>query len=367
MADRTLTILELTASGDTAGATRSIAELSRGLKERGHRVILGARPQSYIYRTLGLAGIETIPFRFHRKYSLADARRVAHVARDRNVDVVNAHASKDRYAAILAKLAFGMKARVVVTRRVMPSSGGGALQGWFYAKGSDRIVAVSDAVREALVASGTPRGSVVTIPNGLPRARFDRPNPGPDPVLAKELALPGDGRPVLGVVSRLKDQADVLRALPMIGRPATVVFVGIQRTPALQRLEEELDAGHAVRYVPFAWDVLPYYGLLDLSILPSRIEGLSQTLLESMALGIPVVASRAGGNTDVLRHGENGLFYEPQDPKDLAAQIVRILDDAPLRARIVDAARVTATVDFSLERTIERTEELYRSLVNGRE
>ena len=361
-----LTILQLTASGDTAGATRSIIELCLGLARRGNRVVLGARPESHIFATLSKAGIETEPVAFRRKLSLKDARRVAAIAAGCGAHVVNAHASKDRYAAISARLLFGMRARLVVTRRVMPSSDGGALQGWFYARGSDRIVAVSEAVKEALVRRGIPRGHVTTIPNGLPPTRFPRGNPGRDAALMAELGLP-PGRPVVGVVSRLKDQSDLLRALQHLARPVSVLFVGIKRVAELERLEAKLAGRHEVRYVEFAWDVLPYYGLLDLSVLPSRIEGLSQTLLESMSLGIPTIASRAGGNTDVIRHGENGLLFDPGDATGLAAELERLLGDDVLRDRVRSAAIHTATEEFSLARTIERTERLYRDLLAGRQ
>lgn len=359
-----LTILQLTASGDTAGATRSVVELTLGLARRGHRVLLGARPESYIFRTLGEAGVRTFPIPFRRKLSLRDARNVARIAREEGVDVVNAHASKDRYAAALARLAYGMTSKVVITRRVMPSSGGGRLQGTFYKLGSDRMVAVSQAVAEALVGTGVPRGHITTIFNGLPPARIAAATPARDERLARSLDLP-EGLPVLGIVSRRKDQDDVLRALPLLDTPVAVLFVGIKRAPDLALLERLVPAQHAVRYVDFAWDVLPYYALMDVSILPSRIEGLSQTLLESMALGLPTIASRAGGNVDILRHGANGLLYEPCDPRDLAAQIASLLASPELRSRLAGEGRRTALVEFSFERTLDATEALYRSLAGG--
>lgn len=362
MAEPPLTVLQLTASGDTAGATRSIVELSLALAARGHRVLLGARPESHIYERLGKAGIPVEPIAFRRKMSLRDARRVADVARAHGVDVVNAHASKDRYAAIVARALFSMQARVVITRRVMPSSSGGAIQGWLYSRGTDRIVAVSDAVKAALVRLGTPAEHVTTIRNGLSPERVGRVRPPRSEALLAELGIPADV-PIVGIVSRLKDQADVLRALPLLARPLAVLFVGIKRPAAFEPLEAQLSPGQHVRYIPFAWDVLPYYGLLDLSVLPSRIEGLSQTLLESMALAIPVIASRAGGNTDVIRDGQNGLLYGPGDAPDLARQLARLLDDAELRERLRAAGRVTATEELSLERTVTATEALYRELV----
>jgi len=234
----------------------------------------------------------------------------------------------------------------------------------FYSRGAQKTVAVSNAVREALLRSGMSPGRVVTIPNGFPPSRFLRKNPGWNEDLARELGFP-KGVPVLGVVSRLKDQDDLLRAARLIRRPLSILLLGVRRTSQFARLEEPLCGRHVVRYLDFVWDVLPYYGLLDISILPSRIEGLSQTLLESMALGIPTISSRAGGNVDVVRDGENGLLYEPRSPAALASQIERLISDQDLCDRIRETARRTALETYSLERTIDATEELYRNLCNG--
>ena len=359
-----LTVLQLTASGDRAGATRSIADLSRALRDRGHRVVVGARPESHIYERLADEGFETAPIPFRRKMAPSDAKRVAEIAGEAGAHVVNAHASKDRYAAIFAKMIHGMRAPVVVTRRVMPSSRGGKLQGWFYDRGTDRTVAVSTAVAQELIRLGIPATRITTIPNGLPPGRLGAGNPGRDDALMSRLGL-DPAHPVVGVVSRLKDQADLLRALAIIDRPLNALFVGIVEHPHLAALRQSLPERHRVRYVEFVWDVLPFYGLLDVSLLPSRIEGLSQTLLESMGLGIPTIATRAGGNTDLIHDGVNGLLYASGDAQDLAEKLTRLLDDQELRDRITTAARTTAADEFSLDRTVDRTERLYQELANG--
>jgi glycosyltransferase involved in cell wall biosynthesis len=124
-------------------------------------------------------------------------------------------------------------------------------------------------------------------------------------------------------------------------------------------------APHAVVCVPFTLDVAPLYRLLEVVLLPSRIEGLSQALLEAMALGKPVIASDAGGNPELIRHEADGLLVPPLDPAAWAAAIERLLGDAALAARLGEAARLTARVTFSLDRTVERTLALYRSLAGG--
>jgi glycosyltransferase involved in cell wall biosynthesis len=122
---------------------------------------------------------------------------------------------------------------------------------------------------------------------------------------------------------------------------------------------------HVAVCVPFTSEILPLYPLLEIALLPSRIEGFSQALLEAMALGKPVVASAAGGNLDLVRHETDGLLVPPLDPGAWAAAIERLLGDAPLAARLGESARRTARVTFSLDRTVERTLQLYQSLRAG--
>jgi glycosyltransferase involved in cell wall biosynthesis len=105
------------------------------------------------------------------------------------------------------------------------------------------------------------------------------------------------------------------------------------------------------------------YRLLEIALLPSRIEGCSQALLEAMALGKPVIASAAGGNVDLVRHETDGLLVPPLDPAAWAVAIERLLGDAGLAGRLGKAARHTARETFALERTVEGTITLYQALV----
>jgi glycosyltransferase involved in cell wall biosynthesis len=95
-------------------------------------------------------------------------------------------------------------------------------------------------------------------------------------------------------------------------------------------------------------------------VLPSRGEGLSQALLEAMALGLPVVASRAGGNADLVSHGEDGWLVPPRDSSAFAGALSRLLGDPDLRRRLGARARRTARERFSLARTAALTEAAYR-------
>jgi len=96
--------------------------------------------------------------------------------------------------------------------------------------------------------------------------------------------------------------------------------------------------------------------------IPSHSEGLSNTLLEAMAMARPVVATAVGGNTDVLRDGHNGRLVPPRDPAALAAALLALLEAPEAARRLGDAARRFVAAEFPLSKMVTRYEEFYRSL-----
>jgi glycosyltransferase involved in cell wall biosynthesis len=117
--------------------------------------------------------------------------------------------------------------------------------------------------------------------------------------------------------------------------------------------------------LPFSPSVRPLYDLLDLVLLPSRIEGLSQALLEAMALGKPVIASAAAGNRDLITDDVDGRLVEPLDPDAWCHAIEKLLASPATATRLGDAARLTARQTFSLERTVQQTADLYRAMLGA--
>jgi glycosyltransferase involved in cell wall biosynthesis len=358
-----LTILHLTHQGDGAGATISIAALAAAQRAAGHRVLVGCRAESLLAATAHAAGLEVEPLAFDRPARLA--REIARLARARGVDVVNSHAARDRAACRRARLAGRLGAACVMTRRQMPRSLPlSVLLNGFVA---DRTIAVSRSVARALVRRGAPPWRISVVPNGVDLARIDRDVSGAQIETARVLAGWRPWRPTVGVVARRKDHEVLLRALPALEQPITLTLVGVAPDPALAALAAAAPGGgHEVRCVPFRPDVLPFYRLFDVVVLPSRREGLSQALLEAMALGLPVVASRAGGNRDLVTHGEDGWLVPPRDGLGFAHALTRLLADRALRERLGARARITARGRFPVARTAAATEAAYRAALAQR-
>jgi len=363
MAPRALTILQLTHQGQGAGSTQSIFSLSRELAKRGHRVVVGSPAETLLARNVAASPpLEHVALDFSSLRGVANT--IAGVIADRGVDVVNSHATGDRRAITWLRWRGRLPQALVVTRRTMPLT----LPPELIAVGltADRTIAVSVAVANALRRRLHPRRRLRVVPNGIDLARVEA-EPSQHDLAMAQAALGGDsGRPVVAVVARRKDQQILLRALPALARPVTVVFVGIGPDKVLAAAAAAVPERHRIVFVPFTEHPLAFYRLATVAALPSRIEGLSQSLLEAMSLGVPVIASAAGGNPDLISPGETGLLVPPLDSAAWTRALDRMLGDDEFRARVARAGRAHARQEFAMPRTAERTEIVYREAIERR-
>lgn len=360
-----LTTLQLTHQGEGAGSTQSIFSLSRELARRGHRVVVGC-PDGTLLARMALDAAPLLHFvAIDFRQSIPRlARELASVIGENRIDVVNSHATGDRRALTWLRWRRGLPEPFVVTRRTMPLTSPPEL----IAVGltADRTIAVSNAVAHALKRRLHPGGRLRVVPNGIDLDRVDAAPSPADMAAAHAVLGDPDGRPVVAVVARRKDQQVLLRALPAVARPVIVTFVGILPDAELEAAQAEVPKRHRVVFVPFTERPLPFYRLATIAALPSRIEGLSQALLEAMALGVPVMASDAGGNPDLIADGTNGVLLPPLDPAAWARALTALVEDAALRRRLALAGRELVRREFTMERTAERTEQVYAEAIERR-
>ena len=362
MREAPLTVLQLTFQGDGAGSTQSILNLSEQLARRGMRVLVGCRAESLLFRSAGAAGLGAVALDFSRLRPLA--RALAGVMARERVDVVNSHATRDRRALTWLRLSGRLPQAFVVTRRTMPLTS--PLELRLVGTAADRTIAVSSAVARALARRWHPLARLRIVPNGIDLARVDA-EPDDAEVAAARASLGDVGdRQVVAVISRRKDQDVLLAALPAVQTPVLLACVGIDADGGLRALAAALPERHRVAFIPFVSRPLAYYRIAAVAALPSRIEGLSQSLLEAMALGLPVVASDAGGNADLIRDGRTGLLVPPLDPAAWASALDRLLGAPEPAAGIAAAGRTLVRGEFTIERAAERTEAVYREALQRR-
>lgn len=231
----------------------------------------------------------------------------------------------------------------------------------------DRIIAVSRYVRDDLVGRRGVRvdpRTVVVIPNALDLDRIESAS-------AAAASEPGERR-IIAVANlvAIKGHEWLIRAVPRIraAHPtARVVLVGDGpcRTP-LERLARELGVAAVVTFTGSLADPVPLVRGSAVFVLPSLEEGLPVALLEALALGIPVVASRAGGIPEVVDDGRTGLLVPPGDPVALGDAVVRVLGDAGLARGLVQAGAETVRTRFLASAVVPRIERLYSELTESK-
>jgi glycosyltransferase involved in cell wall biosynthesis len=290
-----------------------------------------------------------------------NAAALASVLQRYPVDIVNSQSSRDRQALAWLVLTRRLRSPLVITRRQMPHTF--VVENWLISRLASRIVAVSHAVGRALVRRGTPRNKLSIIHNGVVTDRLDMPVlPSSIEAWRKRIGWNSHQR-VVGIVARPKDQAVVIQALKLVRTRVLLVLAGVDPSSELAKSTRQVPERHTVVCLPYDPEVRPLYELLDIALLPSRMEGFSQGLLEAMALGKPVIASAATGNVELVTDGKDGRLVPPLDPAAWAAAIEELLADRALSTRMGQAARVTAREEFSLEKTTKHTLAMYRSVL----
>jgi glycosyltransferase involved in cell wall biosynthesis len=355
-----LKILFVTYQGDLGGSTQSMIYLARGMAARGHEVWFGCRRESRIFGELEHGPVHVTPMEFSR-FGGPAAKQITELCRKEGIDIVNAQSSQDRYAALRARLFGRIGARVVFTRRQMPSSS--RLSCVLNNIGAHRVIAVSGAVAEALSECGISRRKITVIHNGTPPEKYAGIAEGDVRRWREELGI-RPGETVIGCIARRKRQDLLIEATRWLPGDAVILIAGADEQPEWTELVRSLKPVQRIIFLPHTDRVLSLYPLLSVSVLPSMIEGLSQTILESMALGVPMVASRWGGNPEIIEHGISGLLFDPTDSRDLAVQVNRVLNEPELAARFVERGKQRALVDFNVENTVRRTEKCFCELLN---
>lgn len=237
-----------------------------------------------------------------------------------------------------------------------------------------RFIALSGELESYLVdAVGISPSRVTRIINGVDNDKFR-------PALERAVALPAEagidaaGLVVIGTVTRMqevKDPLTLVRAFAKLvtdGRAPNAALVMVGDGPLLERVREELRAAGVERHVWLAGsrdDVPELLRSFDIFALSSRVEGISNTVLEAMSSGLPVVASRVGGNHELIVDGETGALVPPRSPDLLAEALARYVNDRDLAREHGRAGRERAEQSFDLIGMVARYGEVYDDVMAG--
>lgn len=235
-----------------------------------------------------------------------------------------------------------------------------AARGWLarrIARSAARVIVLSEVWRERL-APRLPGARLAVVENGVP-------------LPAQVAARDAEGEPVvlfLGALCVAKGVVDLVHAAARLDNGARVVLLGPETEAGmagrLRALATQLGIGDRIELPGTAVGAAraAWFARATIFVLPSHAEALPMSILEAMAAGCPIVATRVGAVPTVIEHGENGLLVAPEDVGGLAAALDRLLADPSLRARLALAARRACGERFSIDRTVDDLRRVYAEI-----
>jgi len=225
----------------------------------------------------------------------------------------------------------------------------------------DAVICNSNAAAERLIEQGVKRSCVVVIGNGLPDDFFLE----VAPAMPRRAGILRVGM-IARMNSRSKNHDLFLRAAAhLCSRLPYLEFLVVGDGPLRSELERQAEAlglKSQVLFIGERKDIPAMLASLDVCVQPSSSESLSNVILESMAAGLPVVASRVGGNPELIAE-ERGILVAPNDDRALADAIERLLRDPAMRAEFGMSAKRFARKHFTLEHIRQRYEQLYSEML----
>lgn len=357
------------------GAEQQIASLAPLLRERGVEVTVITRHFAGLEKFELIQGtpVYRVPVPGPKPMaSMAFTLSALLLLRRLRPDVIHAHELlSPTTTAVAAKrlMGFPVVAKVLrggelgdIAKLNRKAFGQGRIRN--FQKHVDAFIMISREIETELTEVGIPAEQRVFIPNGVDVTRFSPPDAEQKRTQRTALGLPEDALIVvftgrLAAEKRLHHAINVWPAVRAACPNALLLIVGSgEEEASLKAL-----AGEGVHFAGGTKDVAPFLKAADLFLLPSATEGLSNAMLEAMATGLPVLATRVGGATDLINHGESGWLIPPDNPAELQAAFLKLVTDTDFRLKLGAAARERILRDYKLEATAEKLHALYQRVM----
>jgi glycosyltransferase involved in cell wall biosynthesis len=316
-------------------------------------------------------GVETASIPARGKFDFRSVKFLADLLEQRRIDVLHTHDHRSNFVGFWA------------TRRrptpIMVTSHQPLRRYWWLRhieilddhliRRFDRILPVAQAVADEILAKRPDLSArTITVLNGVDldlfkvngRARGD---------IRAELGIPDNVFLCVTLGRIMEDKGltyliDAQRQLAHAGMEVYQLLVGIgPQMEMLQRRVRQLGLEHRIRFTGHRRDIPDLLHACDLLVVSSLSEGLSVAIIEGMAAGLPVVATRVGGNHEVVVDNETGLIVAPRDPRGLANAILTLVEDPQRREAMGRRARQLAFAKWSIQRMVRDYERVYRDVV----
>jgi glycosyltransferase involved in cell wall biosynthesis len=362
-------VLQVVLSLDTGGTERLVVELCTKLRRRVEMAVCCLDSPGALAQEVTDCGIEVVALHRDTGFRPTLGYRIAKLAERHRATIIHCHQYSPFVYGRIATLCHP-HLKLVFTEHGRLSDGPPSLKrrminpllGWL--PGS--LYSVSSALRDSMIAEGFPTRRIAVIHNGV--------DPGAPPTTAdrrtarRDLWIP-EGTLVVGTVARL-DRVKNLETLidafagmrAVFPRSALVIIGDGEERSRLEAFARNSGVREAIRFYGNRADVRRLMPGFDVYVNSSISEGVSLTILEAMATGLPVVATAVGGTPEIVIDGITGVLVPARQPATLTAALVELCTSPDLRRVLGSAARQSVEAAFGIDRMVEQYAGVYEQL-----
>lgn len=364
-------VLQISSAKNFGGGERHLVDLCRSLYSNGNVVFAVVRTKNdWDERLSFLAEKNLLRLPLRNSLDVFSAVKLAEFIRHNKIDIVHVHLARDYPVAGLA-VRLCKNAKLVLTRHVLfPLNG---LQK-FALSNVSKAVAVSKAV-EVLLQKTFPAEKITVVSNGIDTEKWNRINRQElNEAFRNAHEIPLDARLIgtVGELKELKGQQDfVLAAQIVAGKfpDARFVIVGKDNSrnrhfrQKLKRMVKIFGLEQRFLWLDWVEDIEKLISALDIFVSASHTESFGLAIIEAMAGGCAVAATKTAGAAEIIKHNETGLLVSLESPVKLAEAVGSLLADDNLRRRLSENAQKTVSEKFDISLMTAETEKIYREII----
>ncbi len=363
-------ILQINSASGFGGGEKYLLDLAFCLKTRGHQIFFAVRPNATWRDRLNFISKQDIlRLPLGNALDLVSAWQLAGFIKQNKIEIVHAHLARDYSLAALAVRLSRAKARLVLTRHVLfPINHLHKLM----LPRRTIFIAVSGAVRESLMQRKiVAPDSIRLIYNGVNTRHFKNSKRAFNRAVFLENLKLAPAKRYVGIIGEItahKGQTDFVRAAALIAEKYADIDFLILGTDSsrnkahkieLEELIKALNLSQRVHLLGWVADVTPVLCALEVFVSASRIEPFGLAIVEAMAVGLPIVATKSEGAQEILSDGETGRLVPIGDAEAIANSVSEFLDDAEMRKSFGSQAQNAAQNRFDLAQMTAETEKVY--------
>lgn len=358
-------ILHINTSREWRGGEQQLFYLAQGLaSEKIPQVIIGI-PGSPLEERCTTEGFEFIPLEMRGELDFSAVRSIRSVCLSKNISLIHTHTGHAHTLALLAKRKH-LKIPLVVSRRVDFKPAKSFFSKWKYNhEAIDYYLPVSHKIRSIMLEAGISPEKLITVYSGIDLKRFSK-LPSAESI-REELEIHRKTT-IIGNIAALvehKDQETLIRSISKMKTelPFKVLIVGEGKLEKrLKNLTKELNLEDKILFTGYRKDIPELLSLFDIFTLTSKEEGLGTSVLDAMAAGLPIVATKGGGIAEMLTHEKGAYLAEVGDEEALAQYYDELVESESKKA-LFGSFNKNSVKRFSFQNTVQKTKLIYFSLL----